>query len=509
MIALPIYIIVVIILLIVYVVKNTCVKPKNFPPGPPTLPLWGTYWLFLFEDYFFSHKSMKKYAERYNTDVLGFQWGKFSYITCHSMDACKELLNRDEFNGRVDSFTVRTRGRGFLRGIFFTDGSFWHDQRRFSLRHLRDHGFGRRDFDIEEVTSHEIRKLIYFLTTPPKLEDSDICKTQGIVKMPDVLYGPALNSIHHSLSSKQFENYGELRKVGRAAVNFLRSMDTTGCALCLTPWIRYLAPTFFGYTSAVEDNQTLFNFAWEVILEHQETFNDEHHRDFIDVYLSQLKRFEENEELDTSFSLEQLKYLVTDYMFPSPVGIGHTFNYIFAVLMKQPEIQKKAQEQLDAVVGRSRLPTLDDRKELSYIEAILRESMRRDTIVPLGLSRRCTEDTIFRGFNIPKDTVVIANLWAAHNDSKLWGDPGVFRPERWLDEGGMILKKDVSLPFGAGKRLCAGETFARNTMFLMLAGLLQHFNFEVPDGYGAPNFNKETSGLTVTLKDYYVKCTER
>lgn len=510
MITLPIYLIIVFIfLLIAYVVKNTSVKPNNFPPGPPSLPLWGTYWLFLFENYFFSHKSIKKYANRYNTDVLGFQWGAFSYVACHSMDACKELLNRDEFNGRVDSFAVRTRGRGNLRGIFFTDGTYWHDQRRFSLRHLRDHGFGRRDFNIEEVTSHEIRKLIHFLTSPPKFEDNDICTKEGIVKMPDVLYGPALNSIHHSLSSKQFENDRKLRNVGRAAVDFLRSLDSTGCALGLSPWLRFIAPKFFGYTSAVEDNQVLFDFAWEVIKEHQETFNDEHHRDFIDVYLSQLKKFEENGDLDTSFSLDQLKYLVTDYMFPSPVGIGHTFNYIFAVLMTQPEIQEKAQKQIDEVVGRSRMPTIDDRKNLPYIEAILRESMRRDTIVPLGLARRCTEDTVFRGYIIPKDTVMIANLWAAHNDPKLWGDPEVFRPERWLDEDGMILRKDVSLPFGAGKRLCAGETFARNAMFLMLAGLLQHFSFHVPEGNKAPDFNKEMCGLTVTLKEFYVQCVQR
>lgn len=101
---------------------------------------------------------------------------------------------------------------------------------------------------------------------------------------------------------------------------------------------------------------------------------------------------------------------------------------------------------------------------MPYTEATLREIMRFETLVPMSVPHRAMKDTTLGGFYVPKDTIVIAGLYALHNDRKIWGDPENFRPERFLsDDGKLNLKKDLSLPFGAGRRLCAGETFARNT----------------------------------------------
>ena len=117
---------------------------------------------------------------------------------------------------------------------------------------------------------------------------------------------------------------------------------------------------------------------------------------------------------------------------------------------------------------------------LPYNEAFLREVMRKQTIVPLAIFHSATEDTELNGYFIPKvssainlskthtmirdalvifqqwvllmqDTAVFVNLWSFHNDPNFWGDPEVFRPERFLDERGHLLKKDYSLPFGAGQ----------------------------------------------------------
>ena len=102
--------------------------------------------------------------------------------------------------------------------------------------------------------------------------------------------------------------------------------------------------------------------------------------------------------------------------------------------------------------------------------------MRFETLVPMSVPHRAVCDTTLAGYEIPKNTIVMANLMALHNDEDIWGDPKKFRPERFLDTNGKLdLKKDFSLPFGAGRRICAGETFARNTMFLCITALLQNF----------------------------------
>lgn len=118
-------------------------------------------------------------------------------------------------------------------------------------------------------------------------------------------------------------------------------------------------------------------------------------------------------------------------------------------------------------------------------------------------------------------------LQALHTDEEKWGDPHVFRPERFLDSTGRLsLKKDYSLPFGAGKettntinflniknhifdynigkRLCAGETFARNTLFLMISGLLQNFTVKAPNGNIGEIPTESTTGLVSALPDFWV-----
>ena len=168
------------------------------------------------------------------------------------------------------------------------------------------------------------------------------------------------------------------------------------------------------------------------------------------------------------------------------------------------------QREIDEVVGHGRLPTLDDRTQLAYTEATLREAMRIDTLVPSGIAHRVQEDTTLRGYDLPKDTLVLIGLDAIHNQREYWGDPERFRPERFLDEHGRLsLAKDLSVPFGAGKRLCAGETFARNIMFLTLAALMQNFNIRQPPNARLPDLSKRNTGVIIAPEDFWLKFEPR
>lgn len=109
------------------------------------------------------------------------------------------------------------------------------------------------------------------------------------------------------------------------------------------------------------------------------------------------------------------------------------------------------------------------------------------------------------GYDIPKGSFCLASLHSLHTDARIWRDPENFRPERYLDyRGNLSTKKDLSLPFGAGRRLCAGETFARNTMFLCIAALLQNFNLK-PAGNKLPDINATGVGLTRMPDDFWIR----
>lgn len=146
---------------------------------------------------------------------------------------------------------------------------------------------------------------------------------------------------------------------------------------------------------------------------------------------------------------------------------------------------------------------------MPYTEATLREIMRFETLVPSSVPHRAIRDTTLGGFHVPKDTIVLAGLFSLHNSKDVWGDPENFRPERFLSASGKLdLKKDFSLPFGAGRRLCAGQTFARNTMFLCITALLQNFNLKLANGQ-PPSVEDTDCGLARMPRDFWVKLETR
>lgn len=113
---------------------------------------------------------------------------------------------------------------------------------------------------------------------------------------------------------------------------------------------------------------------------------------------------------------------------------------------------------------------------MPYTEAVINEVMRFSSMVPLAVFHSSTEDTTFRGYNIPKGTLVIPNLYATMHDPAVWGDPQVFRPERFLSEDEKTLvKHDAYMPFSTGRRVCLGMTLAQDELFLFTSSLFQRF----------------------------------
>ena len=109
-------------------------------------------------------------------------------------------------------------------------------------------------------------------------------------------------------------------------------------------------------------------------------------------------------------------------------------------MIAHPEIQKRAHDELDAVVGRTRTPTFSDAPDLPYVQALVKESLRWRPVLPLGMPHTTTEDDWYEGMFIPKGTLCVANLWQCHHDPASYGlDAASFNPERFLDEHGRLI----------------------------------------------------------------------
>ncbi|KAG2018405.1 cytochrome P450 [Coprinopsis cinerea AmutBmut pab1-1] len=159
-----------------------------------------------------------------------------------------------------------------------------------------------------------------------------------------------------------------------------------------------------------------------------------------------------------------------------------------------PDVQRKAQRELDDVVGQGRLPGFSDRDNLVYIEAILRESLRVHQTFPMGIPHATTSDDIYDGYFIPKGTLVLGSPWHIMHDPEIYQDPMTFKPERFIKDGkidGSILDPS-DIVFGYGRRICPGSNFSRDSLFIMIAYILTFFDVEpTKDETGKPDIRYE------------------
>src|SRR5690349_17180999 len=136
-------------------------RPPNFPPGPPRIPLLGSFFLILLLNYKKKHLAINKLCEYYKSSVIGFYTGAFVTVVANDAKSVREMVLNQDFDGRNDTLLARLRDPDskVSKGIFFVDGDFWKHQRRFTLRNLRDFGFGRRYHEFEIEVSDEMTSL--------------------------------------------------------------------------------------------------------------------------------------------------------------------------------------------------------------------------------------------------------------------------------------------------------------------------------------------------------------
>ena len=157
--------------------------------------------------------------------------------------------------------------------------------------------------------------------------------------------------------------------------------------------------------------------------------------------------------------------------------------FIVAFLVKYPKYQGDIQHQLDEVVG-NRRPSLNDRPSLPLIQATILEALRAGNIVSPALPHITLADTTLCGYRVPKGTYVFANTESVHMDPKCWEHPAVLYPHRHIDTDGQLIANPGNfVPFGAGRRGCAGESLGRVELFLFISWLLQKFTLVAEEGY--------------------------
>ncbi|KAG1794705.1 cytochrome P450 [Suillus variegatus] len=234
---------------------------------------------------------------------------------------------------------------------------------------------------------------------------------------------------------------------------------------------------------------------------------------FVPGYLSQLKAWHKeelalyNEQLDAvrrqmregtaspsfaSFMLEhQKQYQLGDkdlaYIAGAMFGAGSdtTASAITIMMMAaatHTDVQARVQEELDNVVGRTRLPTFDDQEMLPQVTAFMLESLRWRPVSLGGFPHRAIKDIVWKNYLIPAGATVIGNHWAIANDPEIFPEPHRFNPQRWIDDAGRVRSDLRFFAFGFGRRVCPGQHVANRSVFITTALILWAFRLSENPG---------------------------
>ncbi|XP_070785555.1 cytochrome P450 17A2 [Enoplosus armatus] len=185
-----------------------------------------------------------------------------------------------------------------------------------------------------------------------------------------------------------------------------------------------------------------------------------------------------------------------------------TLLWILAYLLHHPEVQERVQKELDEQVGSERAVCVSDRGRLPYLDCVINEGMRIRPVSPVLIPHAAMTDSSIGGHSVSCGTRVLVNMWSIHHDPQHWDQPDLFNPDRFLDNQGQRVTPSCFLPFGAGPRVCVGESLARLELFLFLSSLLQRMSFKRPDGAPPPNLQGRL-GVVLQPLPYKVIVTPR
>lgn len=180
-----------------------------------------------------------------------------------------------------------------------------------------------------------------------------------------------------------------------------------------------------------------------------------------------------------------------------------TVEWAIAEIIRHPKILAQLKQELDSVVGRDRLVSELDLAQLTYLQAVVKEVFRLHPSTPLSLPRIAAESCEINGYQIPKGSTLLVNVWAIARDPDVWTEPLEFRPERFLPRGEKpsvdVRGNDFELiPFGAGRRICAGMSLGLRMVQILTATLIHAFDWDLADGLMPEKLNMdEAYGLTL------------
>ena len=205
-------------------------------------------------------------------------------------------------------------------------------------------------------------------------------------------------------------------------------------------------------------------------------------------------------------SMDDIHSLMADVTFAGSETTSISLTWFLLYMVLHPDVQEKIQKEINLVVNTDRLPNWTDAQNMPYLQATLCEVQRASGVSAVG-GTNAIRDIKIAGYHIPRGTFVALNLCKLHHDEREWSEPEKFKPERFVDSDGVFVgwkKLNGFLPFGVGRRECAGQSLAKIMMFTFASTLLYCYKFELPEGEKRPTTQVSELGAVMRPNEFKI-----
>ncbi|KAL7956852.1 cytochrome P450 [Trichoderma compactum] len=429
------------------------------PPGPKPLPILGNirdapapgqpefeYWLTLKE----------KYGLISSITVLGR-----TQIFIHDQEAITELLEKSSLKTASRPQMNFSDLCGYDRWLSLMPyGNEHRFLRKIIHQQLGTKLLSTQYVDIQDVESK--RFLLRALMDPTHLFRH--AETEGSSIILKLAYGYSSELYKPDPLVELIQDV--LRNVSKVMVPFSWAVD-------ILPVISYLPEWFPGtsYKRIARKWRELLDASTDI--PHDFTKEQMRQGSYQSSYTSKLISFFKNDgrEIDEK-TLEAIKWTASIIFAAGAETTVSTVKSFFLSMVLNPDVQQKAQEEIDRVVGSDRLPEASDEENLPFVRGVVMEALRFFPVLPMGVAHEAAEDIVFRGYRIPKGAYIRPCVWWYFHDPKTYADPSRFDPERYL---GARNEPEPMDAFGYGRRVCPGRFIAQETLFFTISRTLAVF----------------------------------
>ncbi|KAJ4712452.1 Cytochrome P450 [Melia azedarach] len=469
------------VLLLKFFLKEKSRKRKlNLPPSPPKLPIIGN----LHQLGNKPHISLHCLAEKFGP-ILYLQLGEIPTIVVSSARMAKEVMKTHDlaFSSRPQIFSAKHLFYDCTDIVFSPYGAYWRHIRKICILELLS---AKRVQSFSFVREEEVARLVHRVSECYP-NTTNLTKILGLYAndfLCRVAFGrdfSAAGEYDQYGFQKMLEEYQELLG-GFSIGDFFPSMEFIHS---LTGMKSRLQTTF----------QSFDHFFNEIINEHLNPAREKEKQDLVDILLD----IQKNGSAELPLTMDNVKAIILDMFAAGTDTTFITLDWGMTELIMNPRVMEKAQAEVRRILGDRRVVLESDLPQLHYMKAIIKEIFRLHPPVPVLVPRESMEEVTIDGYTIPAKTRIFVNAWAIGRDPKLWANPEIFEPERFVGSTIDFKGQDFELiPFGSGRRSCPAITFGTATVELALAQLLHSFDWELPPGIEAKDLDTtEVFGITM------------